>query len=106
MLYVVAILCIKLFIFSFLPPPESLRGPNKLEFIDLSLTKIIPQDTGIHVNQPDQNDSDDSPLSNIKMLNLSNSLINVDNAMEILGLSLMYNLSEVISFSICLPMFF
>ena len=70
----------------------SLRGPNKLEIIDLSSTKFVPQDT---TQSQDSKPENDFPLSNIKMLNLSDSLINLDDAMEILGLSLMYNLSEV-----------
>ena len=70
----------------------SLRGPNKLEIIDLSSTKFVPQDTA---QSQDSKPENDFPLSNIKMLNLSDSLINLDDAMEILGLSLMYNLSEV-----------
>ena len=73
-------------------PSQSLRGPNKLEIIDLSSTKFVPQDT---VQSQDSKPENDFPLSNIKMLNLSDSLINLDDAMEILGLSLMYNLSEV-----------
>ena len=75
-------------------PSQSLRGPNKLEIIDLSSTKFVPQDTA---QSQDSKQENDSPLSNIKMLNLSDSLINLDDAMEILGLSLMYNLSEVTS---------
>ena len=71
----------------------SLRGPNKLEIIDLSSTKFVPQDTA---QSQDSKPENDFPLSNIKMLNLSDSLINLDDAMEILGLSLMYNLSEVL----------
>ena len=73
-------------------PSQSLRGPNKLEIIDLSSTKFVPQDTA---QSQDSKPENDFPLSNIKMLNLSDSLINLDDAMEILGLSLMYNLSEV-----------
>ena len=75
-------------------PSQSLRGPNKLEIIDLSSTKFVPQDTA---QSQDSKPENDFPLSNIKMLNLSDSLINLDDAMEILGLSLMYNLSEVTS---------
>ena len=76
-------------------PTQSLRGPNKLEIVDLSSTKFVPQDTA---QSQDSKPENDSPLSNIKMLNLSDSLINLDDAMEILGLSLMYNLSEVLHY--------
>ena len=76
-------------------PSQSLRGPNKLEIIDLSSTKFVPQDTA---QSQDSKPENDSPLSNIKMLNLSDSLINLDDAMENLGLSSMYNLSEVLHY--------
>ena len=51
-------------------PSQSLRGPNKLEIIDLSSTKFVPQDTA---QSQDSKPENDFPLSNIKMLNLSDS---------------------------------
>ena len=71
-------------------PSSALRGPKNLEFIDLSATKIFSVN-GNEEMKP--NDSNESPLAHIKVLNLSNSL-NVIDGMEILGLAQMQKLGK------------
>ena len=73
-------------------PAMALKGPKKLEFIDLASTQIFPI-SGVELH-PD-NDTEGSPLSNIKVLNLSSSLSNIDDGIEILGLQKMHLLERL-----------
>ena len=73
-------------------PAMALKGPKNLEFIDLASTQIFPI-SGVELH-PD-NDTEGSPLSNIKVLNLSSSLSNIDDGIEILGLQKMHLLERL-----------
>lgn len=62
-------------------PAEALRGPERLEVVDLTHTTIFPADS-----KSSSIVFAESPLVHIKDLNLRSSLINLEDAMERLGL--------------------
>lgn len=70
-------------------PSHALRGPRNLQFVDLSSTLIFPIISGDHLSL------NSSSLSHIKELNLSSSLVNVNDALSNLDLAQMPELAKL-----------
>ena len=77
-------------------PPSAMRGPQNLEVVDLSGIQIFPDDLGHILTAPPE--EGDFPMAGTKVLNLTGSLINMEDPLVYMALSEMPDL-EVLDMS-------